>query len=77
MYLSNEEIVERILADTAESCGFSVEMVRNYLTEMIERAIAEDDIIFKEWQEELGELNLEKVLFKLMEIISDYKNSKE
>lgn len=77
MYLSNEEIVENILADTAKSCGFSVEMVRNCLTEMIERAIAEDDIIFKDWQEELGELDLEKVLFKLMEIISDYKNSKE
>lgn len=77
MFLSNDEIVEYILTNTAASCGFSVEMVRDSLAEMIERAIAEDDVILTGWQEELGELNVEKVLLKILEIVTDYKNSKE
>ncbi len=74
MHLSDKELVDMILNQTAENSGFSVEEVRNCLTEIVERAIKEDDIIFKDWQEELGELNLEKVLLKLKEIITGNRN---
>lgn len=74
MFLSKEEVVDMILIETAKGCGFSVEVVKSCLTEIIERAIKEDDIIFKEWQKELGELTLEKVIFKLAEIITNNKN---